>query len=203
MPKPSEMILEEDSVLIAQCLAGQADAFGRIIHKYQTAVMNVAMRVLTNSQEAEDVTQQVFIEAYRHLVDFRGDSQLFTWLYSITLNRCRNQIRSRKRRQTVSLDAPVGDDDSIRLGFRLADPVQRHDKQLESRLASDWVKRRAVALSPDFREIFDLYYFQEMPLPQIAKQLGRPLNTVKVYLHRARKELYELWEKENPGDARP
>lgn len=192
---------DEDLRLIRETLAGQQDSFAKLMTKHQPILMNSARRMLGNEQEAEDVVQQVFIEAFRHLKEFRGEARFSTWLYSISLNRCRNQIRSRKRRQAISLDAPVGNSDEGPQ-LQVADTEQRHDQRLETRMEAAWVRVKLNELSPDYREIFRLHYFADLPLQEVATRLKRPLNTVKVYLHRARKELYELWESEN-GPQRP
>lgn len=193
-PSPASI---EDLRLIAEILKhDRPEAFGELIKRHQNTLMNVALRMLGNAQEAEDVVQQVFIEAYRHLAEFRQDAQFSTWLYSIILNRCRNHLRSRKRRQEVSLDAPFHQDDESSPIDQVPERGKNHDERLEIRSEAEWIRQKVTLLPKDYREIFELFYFAELPLQAIAERLGRPLNTVKVYLHRARKELYALCMKD-------
>lgn len=184
---------ELDLSLIQETLRGNPDAFGKLMHKHHELALGTAIRILGNAQEAEDVVQHAFIEAFRHLADFRGGAQFSTWLYSIVLNQCRNHIRRRKRQATYSLDATKDSDTDAQPMLQVADSTPSHDEVLERKSETEWIREKVQTLSPDYRDIFILHYYQDLSLQDIANQLNRPLNTVKVYLHRARKELFELW----------
>src|ERR1035437_5840301 len=93
-----------DDQLIRDTLSGRKEAFGELVRKHQGMVMDLALRMLRNREEAEDVIQQAFVEAYRHLADFRYGAQFSTWLYAIALNRSRNHLRSRQNRRLVPMD---------------------------------------------------------------------------------------------------
>jgi len=182
----------EDGVLIQKSLAGDNDAFGQLVKKHHDLLFNLSFRMLGNREEAEDVLQQVFIEAYRHLKDFQRQSQFSTWLYSITLNRTRNCLRSRKSRPSVSIDPNWSDEDS-HSEIQLADHSPTPDKILEKQSDLEWLHKNVKTLSADYQAIVALHYFQSLPLQEVAERLSRPLATVKVYLHRARKELAKKW----------
>ena len=192
----SELSIDDDQ-LIKDTLAGRPEAFGTLMQKHQSALFALALRVVRHQEEAEDVVQQAFVEAYRHLSDFRGGSQFSTWLYSITLNRARNYLRSRKVRQSVAIDGSASDEDTPSLQLRDTTPLP--EQILEKQWDLDWIRNEVQSLSSEYQAIFQLHYFQNLPLQEVAKRLGRPVGTVKVYLHRARKELYERASKLKRG----
>ena len=160
--------------------------------------------MLGSREEAEDVIQQVFIEAYRHLKDFHGDSQFSTWLYSITLNRTRNCLRSRKSRSHVSIDTNWTDEEQ-RAEIQLPDHSPTPEKILEKQSDLEWLHKNVQLLSADYQAIVTLHYFQNLSLQEVSVRLKRPVATVKVYLHRARKELVKLWgqDKTRGSDSHP
>ncbi len=184
----------DDDELIRDTLAGKSDAFGVLVQKHQPALFSLALRMLGNREEAEDVTQQVFVEAYRHLAGFRHGSQFSTWLYSITLNRARNQLRTRKNRRWVAIDGGPPDEDN-HVPLQLTDPSPTPEQKAEKQFDLEWIQQEVKTLSEENQMIFTLYYFQNLPLQEIAKRLGRPVGTIKVYLHRARKEIYSRSQK--------
>ncbi len=182
---PSD-VTSDDEKLISDTLAGRQESFGDLVRKHQNFVMDLALRMLRNREEAEDVIQQVFAEAYRHLSDFRHGSKFSTWLYAITLNRARNHLRSRKIRRMVSIDDAVSESDS-RAPLQFPDTAPQPDAIIEKQFNLEWIQRQVETLSAEYKTIFMLHYFQDLPLHEVAKRIKRPIGTVKVYLHRARK----------------
>jgi RNA polymerase sigma-70 factor, ECF subfamily len=193
----------EDDILITHALAGDSEAFGQLVKKHHELLFNLSFRMLGSREEAEDVIQQVFIEAYRHLKDFHREAQFSTWLYSITLNRTRNCLRSRKSRSLVSID-PNWTDDEQRSEIQLMDYSPTPEKILEKKSDLEWLHKNVKSLSADYQAIVSLHYFQNLPLQEVSARLKRPVATVKVYLHRARKELLKLWsEDKTRGNSHP
>jgi RNA polymerase sigma-70 factor (ECF subfamily) len=190
----------DDEELIRDTLAGKKDAFGHLIRKHEGPLLALALRILRNREEAEDVTQQVFVDAYRHLADFRHGAQFSTWLYSIALNRARNYLRVRKTRQHITMDDNDPDVEG-RAPLQLPDMTPSAEQALEKQFNLEWIQLEVQSLSSEYKDIFTLHYFQDLPLQEIAKRLDRPLGTVKVYLHRARKDLYERWERQKHRSA--
>jgi RNA polymerase sigma-70 factor (ECF subfamily) len=189
-----EVVQIDDRQLIEDTLSGRTEAFGFLVQRHRSALFDLVLRVTGNHDEAEDVLQQVFIDAYRHLAEFRHGSQFFTWLYSIALNRARNHLRQRKIRRAVSLDGLMPGPDKASI-FHLPDSLPTPEKLVERKLDLDWIMREIENLSAEYRPIFILHYFHHLPLAEVARRVGRPLGTVKVYLHRARKELLAVRER--------
>ena len=102
---------DEERRIIAQVCAGDANAFEALVVAYQKQVYNLALRTVGNEEDAADMTQEVFLRAYRALGTFRGESKFSVWLYRLTTNVCIDFLRSRRRHPTVSLTAADEDDE--------------------------------------------------------------------------------------------
>lgn len=157
----------------------------------------MARRILRQREEAEDVLQEVFIQVHTHLHTFRGESKLSTWLYIITLNRIRNNLRRRRKRRMVSLDSTPDEDAMPMELLEKGPPVE---ELVAQRRESDRLRQAVDGLQEDFRAIFVLHYYQHLPLEEVSRRLGKPLGTIKVYLHRARKRLQAVLMADPVGD---
>ncbi len=173
-----------DAELIHATLHDHPEKFNELIQKHQASIFRLVFRQVRQREEAEDVVQGVFFQAFQHLKSFRGESRFLTWLYSIALNMIRNHIRQRKRRQTESMDAPQnGDDDRPR---QWPDKTPPTDDIVHHRIELLRVQQAARTLAEPYRAIFALHYFGHRSLHEVAARIHRPQGTVKVYLHRAR-----------------
>src|SRR5437764_11893762 len=105
-----KVVNDDDRRLIAECLGGRRDAFGELVSRYQARLYNAAVRLVDNPEDAADVVQDAFLNAYQSLHTFKGDAEFFTWLYRIAFNTAISL--KRKKRATVSLDA-AGPDGGI------------------------------------------------------------------------------------------
>jgi RNA polymerase sigma factor (sigma-70 family) len=170
----------EDQELIRLTLAGDAEAYGKLYH--------MACRVLKNPVEAEDVVQEGFIEAYRHLSTFKQHARFSTWMYTIVLNRIRNILRHGKVLQIQSLDIRRATRDG-HCPVEVKEKGPGLDDILQHKLELEAMRSAAKALPAQYQEIFNLYYFENNSIAEVARLLNRPSVTIKVYLHRARKLL--------------
>jgi RNA polymerase sigma-70 factor, ECF subfamily len=189
----------EDQELIRQTLQGDQEAFGKLVEKHHALLYHMACRVLKNPIEAEDVVQEGFIEAYRHLAEFKQQSRFSTWMYTIVLNRIRNILRHSKVLHVYSLDIRRATRDG-HYPVEVMEKAPGLDETLHNKLELEAMRRSVKTLPDKYQEIFSLYYFDNYPIAEIAKMLNRPPVTVKVYLHRARKLLYKDLSK---GSAKP
>jgi RNA polymerase sigma-70 factor (ECF subfamily) len=184
----------QDRLWITQTLAGEPYAFAHLIDKYKDQLFSLTCRVLKNRSQGEDILQDSFLQAYRNLKGFRYEARFSTWIYAIVLNRLRNHLRRNKIVQWSSLDAPVKTQDDEYI------PEVQHqessiEKIVESKLDVEAVQRIVATFPVTFQSIFILHYFQNMSLQEVSEKVGKPLGTVKVYLHRARKLLYKQLQK--------
>jgi RNA polymerase sigma-70 factor (ECF subfamily) len=177
-----------DEALAARAAAGDTSAFEAIVHRYQARVFRLACR-LTSDTDAPDVLQETFLQVYRHLPSFRGESQLATWLYRIATNAALMHRRAAARRPAESLDTflPRFDAD----GTHAATPaelqvVSRADELIDRHTLAE--KARAViAQLPDaYRDAFVLRDLEDMPTAHVARVLGIEPAAVRQRVHRAR-----------------
>lgn len=181
------MTREQEAAVIKAVLDGDVDAFELLVKEYEKNVYNLALRMTGNSEDAADMSQEAFIKAYNSLTSFRGDSKFSVWLYRIVSNVCLDFLRSRSRRQTVSLSAENDDGDEVELD--IADESQSPELLLDRSLTRDAVRRGLAALPPEHREILLLREIQGLSYDEIADVLHLEEGTVKSRIFRARKKL--------------
>jgi len=177
-----------DSEIISQVLKGDHNAYALLVERYKSYVFTLTFRFTKNREDAEEVSQDIFVKAYRSLADFKGTAKFSTWLYTIVNTTCITFLIKRR------LDVKSLDDertfevaDSQDSGFR-ANLVEQ-----KSRLIM--VNRAIAMLNPDDAEIITLFYKNEQSLEEISQILGVEVNTAKVRLHRARTRLKDKMEK--------
>lgn len=183
---------DDDRRLIAECLGGRQDAFGELVSRYQSRLYNAAVRLLDHSEDAADVVQEAFLNAYQALHSFKGESEFFTWLYRIAFNTAISL--KRKKRASVSLDAGGPD-----AGVEPDDPSDyvKPGAALERTEEESQLQEALNRLSHEHREVLVLKDIEGMKYEEIADILGVPVGTVRSRLHRARLELRELLREED------
>ena len=164
----------DDASLVRRCLADDAEAVRALVDRFQAEIFGLCVRLLHHRHDAEDVTQEVFLRAFRSLRRWDPTRPLRPWLMAITVNRCRTWLARRPRRPE-----PVE-----YLQDTLAGPHPDDSAELLAGI------RAAVAdLRPEYRAAFTLFHEQGQPYEEIAQALGRPVGTIKTWLHRARLEI--------------
>lgn len=184
----------DDKRLITEVLAGNTAAFGELVGRYQDRLFNVAYRVLDNPDDAADVVQDVFVNAYQSLGAFKGDSELFTWLYRIAFN---TAISFKRRRRAVRLDGGRDGDGGIDPEDRSVDntPEAGLERTEDERVLADAMAK----LSPEHRAVLVLKDIDGLKYEEIAEAMGVPIGTVRSRLHRARLELKSLLDPDAVG----
>ncbi|UYI84101.1 MAG: sigma-70 family RNA polymerase sigma factor [Clostridiales bacterium] len=166
---------DEERRIIAQVCAGDTNAFEALVVAYQKQVYNLALRTVGNEEDAADMTQEVFLRAYRALGTFRSESKFSVWLYRLTTNVCIDFLRSRRRHPTVSLTASEDDDEQPQFDLPADESVGPEQQLTRSEMC------RSVA-----RELDGLSY------AEIGKVLRLEAGTVKSRLFRARRRLCDF-----------
>ena len=145
------MTRDEELEIIEKVRSGDTDAFGELVAEHQNRVFSLALRMVGNEEDAHDLAQEAFIRAYTSLAGFRGDSKFSVWLYRLTSNICIDFLRSRSRRQTVSL---TYDSDEAEGGeMEIPDDRFSPEAGLDRAELRGAVRRGLDALSPEFRSI--------------------------------------------------
>lgn len=172
----------DDARLIDEALAGDSGAFGQLVQKYQDRLYNTMVHVLGNRDEAEDVVQDAFVQAFLKLDTFQRASAFFTWLYRIAFN----VSVSRRRRRRPELSVDVGRELT---GTEPMDPGEGPDERVEREERADQVHRALESLNEEHRSILVLREMEGYCYESIAQILELPIGTVRSRLHRARLQL--------------
>ena len=170
----------DDEKLVSQTLAGDRDAFGVLVHKYQEMVYAYAFQKVRNKEDAQDVTQEVFWRAYHGLYQLRQPHRFRSWLYTIMSNECKRRLMSvikTRQRETTLEDAT---DDALRIEPVHTAPTEGWQVDLEQALSE---------LPDDNRVAVSMFYMGDCSLKEISEFLGVSVNTVKGKLYRARQQL--------------
>jgi len=181
--------------LIRRCLAGDAAAWEELVRMHQKRVYNLCYRFTGSGENAEDLTQEVFIKMYRTLSSYdAGRGAFTTWLTTMTRNLLVDQYRrSRLERASDSLDSsPLQEEDASPLSERLADHAAGPDARVLGRERQEMVQAALGKLSPELRETVILRDLQDMDYKEIAQVLKVPEGTVKSRINRGRTELARL-----------
>jgi RNA polymerase sigma-70 factor, ECF subfamily len=185
----------QTGVLVRRCLAGDAAAWEEIVRLHNRRIYNLCYRFTNSPDDAQDLTQDVFIRIYRTLSSYDvGKGAFTTWLTTLTRNLLVDHFRrSKQDRITDSIDASLREeDDSQSLSDRLEDPQPSPDDRLASKEAQKMVQLALARLSPELREAVILRDLQDMDYKEIAQVLRVPEGTVKSRISRGRMELARL-----------
>ncbi|NKI33459.1 RNA polymerase sigma factor [Croceivirga thetidis] len=166
---------------IKAILAGDSREFSALVDAYKNIVFTVALRMLKNREEAEEVAQDTFIKVYKSLERFKGDSKLSTWIYRIAYNTCLDRLKKNNKDLTnVAIDEING--------FEIKD-VDNALELIADSEKSDVIKACIAKLSPKDSALLTLFYFEERSLKELGEILSMNQNSVKVGLFRARGRL--------------
>lgn len=182
---------EEDRQLIQEALSGDP-GFEKLVRAHERMVYRVAFRFLGEETDALDVAQEVFLRVHKALPQFRGDSALSTWIYSITANLSRNALRSRKNRSKVQVLAPKEQEEGASFWDRVADNKGiLASRSAESRDMNEAIQKALGTLPADYREAVILRDMEDLDYQDIAAVLKTGVGTVKSRIARGRAMLRE------------
>jgi RNA polymerase sigma-70 factor, ECF subfamily len=187
----------DDRRLISECLKGRTESFGELVLRYQDRLYHATLRIADTPEDAYDVVQDAFLNAYQSLNSFKGDSEFFTWLYRIAFNAAISQ--KRKKKPVVRLDGERDGQNAIdpvdeSHGIVPGDTMQQNEE--ETRLHAAIQK-----LSVEHRAVLVMKDLEGMKYEEIAVVMAIPIGTVRSRLHRARLDLRNLLD--NNGDPTP
>ncbi len=181
----------EDDELIREAQRGERTSFDALVRRYDQSVLRLALHMLGNEQDAQDVHQEAFIKAYRHLGNFRFECSFYTWLYRIVTNLCLDQLRRRKsRREDPATVLDAGGDEmdlmaNITDDRAMANPGRELDRKVMGQRIADALDK----LTPRERTVFELKHYQGLKLRTIGEMLSTTEETAKNTLFRATRKL--------------
>lgn len=162
--------------------------FDTLVDRYEKPIFNLIYRLVGDREEAADLAQETFVAAYRSLAGFRGESSVYTWLYRIAVNKCKNKFKQDDRRREyegLSLDTDVeGADD--RIGGRHFAALDAPDAALERKELKQRIEQAICQLPPDYRIVAVLRDLHGLPYEDIAKAADLSIDVVRTRLARAR-----------------
>jgi RNA polymerase sigma-70 factor (ECF subfamily) len=179
-----------DEELVEACQAGEASAFDVLVGRWEDRIRGAAYRFLGSEEEARDVAQEAFLKAYRSLAGFKREARFSSWLYQIATNLCRDRLRRRKTRATVSLEELEGAGPAM-----VETRPGAHDLLLARDLARA-VRLAVESLPAEQREVVILKEYQDLTFLEIAQALDVPVSTVKTRLYRGLGHLRRRLERE-------
>jgi len=183
-----ELSPDDEHLLLGLARRGDTGAYGRLVRAYQDLIYALVFRSVRDGAVAEELTQDVFLKAYRSLSTFRGDSRFTTWLYRIAVNVCHDQresLTARNRRRETSLEEEPAPAES-------AAPAGRPDQELEANEMATSFQAGLDALEPKYRDAFLLRHGEDRSYEEISEILGISVSNAKVRMHRAREMLLEV-----------
>jgi len=189
----TEKKTEKDFILIRAFLSGDNSAFDTLVINYQNRIFNTCYRILGNYEDANDSAQDVFISVFRSLKKFRFRSSFSTWIYRITINTCRNKLRSasyRRRRKTLRLDQTVDQEDRSS-SLEIGDERRTPEKELTRKEKWILIQQAIDSLPESQKTIVILRDIDGFTYEEISSITELNLGTVKSKLARARKTLQD------------
>ncbi len=181
----------EDDELIREAQRGDRSAFDSLVRRYDQSVLRLALHMLGNEQDAQDIHQEAFIKAYRHLGNFRFECSFYTWLYRIVTNLCLDQLRRRKSRRedpATTLDAG-GDEMDLMANIPDTRAMANPGRELDRKVMSESISDALNQLTPRERTVFELKHYQGLKLRTIGDMLNTTEETAKNTLFRATRKL--------------
>lgn len=171
-----------DIELVKRSQKGDIEAFSELVRKYQTVVYNLAYRFMRDKDLAEDMAQETFVKAFKHLNGFRGDCAFSTWLYRVTCTVCITELNKRKKRNEVEFQPNI--------------PETGYEENYSYKEIAEKIRKCVTYLPPKYATVITLYYLDGMSYEEIADIMNIPVGTLKTWMFRARKQLRRIVERE-------
>jgi len=180
------MSQKPDEYLIRKVIRGESNAYAELVDRYKHMVYTLALKIVKNREDAEEVSQDTFLKAYKALKDFKGDSKFSTWLYKITYYGSLDYLKKNKRQvETTKIDIS----EAYNIGS-----IDNALEGMEAKERAEIIKRAIQQLPADDSVLITLYYFETLSMNEISQVMGTSPNTVKVRLFRGRKRLAKILE---------
>ena len=175
--------MRDDAQLITDTLAGDTEAFGQLVHRYQSRLFNTLFQITRNREEAEDVMQEAFVQAFVKLDSFQGNSAFYTWLYRIAFNLSISRKRKKKPEASVDQQREISGSEPVDAGELPADRLLREERAAQ-------LHQAMTALHDEHRAVLTLREMEGFCYETIGEILDLPAGTVRSRLHRARMQLH-------------
>lgn len=180
----------DEKELVERFQNGEQEAFNELVIRYQGRIYNLVYKYVSNAETARDLSQEIFIKAFRALPHFKRQSAFYSWLYRIAINLCIDFIRQQKRGRALSFEDLATGAGNDEVAFNDVSPLP--PDQLETKELGQIIGQAVQQLPPKQQRVFNLRYHDGLQLKEIAAQLDRSEGTIKAHLHHAHKRLRTL-----------
>ena len=180
---------QTDDELLARTARGDMGAFETLYRRFETKIYHYILTSIQDDTTAQDLLTEVMVAVWKGAKNFKGDSQVSTWIFGIARHKILDAIRSRMRHhtQTVALDQAM----------EIADPDENPESQVAQKDDADEVKKAMDTLSQEHQEVLFLAFYEELPYQEIATRIGAPVNTVKTRVFYAKQQLKRALKNRN------
>ncbi len=187
----SEKALQDFKLIDQAKEQGDQKAYAELMKRYKKPLYHTILKMVSNVDDAEDLTIEAFAKAFRSLHKFKKDYTFSTWLFRIATNNCIDFIR-KKRLETTSISASYRDDNGEDVSMDIKDINLNPQEEAIKGQKIEIMQLIITKLPPKYQTLVNMRYFRELSYEEIADELQAPLGTVKAQLHRARELLYDL-----------
>jgi len=185
---------DSDKELVEKTGRGDMAAYEVLYRRFETKIFHYLLSAIHDEPTAEDLLAEAMVAVWKGAKNFKGDSQVSTWIFGIARHKMLDGIRSRtrNRNETVAMDEAM----------EIVDPGENPEKKAEQDAEADIVKKAMGTLSTEHREVLFLAFYEELPYQEIAERIEAPINTVKTRVYYAKKQLKQALQQsdltENP-----
>lgn len=175
--------MKQDKFYIERVLGGDINAYSYLVNEYKAMVYTIALRMLKNSEDAEELAQDTFVKVFHSLKDFKFESKFSTWLYRITYNGAISKLR-KKQIKVYDIEDSILPESEVVSTYNAINEIARNEQ-------IKYINEAIDNLKEDDAFMITVYYLQENSIEEISEITGLTLSNVKVKLHRARKRFYD------------
>ncbi|MCY3724998.1 sigma-70 family RNA polymerase sigma factor [Candidatus Poribacteria bacterium] len=185
----SELEHIDEDELVNRFQNGDIEAFNPLVLKYQKKIYNLIYQRIRDREIAKDISQEVFLKAFKALPDFKGGSAFYSWIYRIAINSSIDFQRRRNRNRVLTFEELPPDADEV---LRMSDAHPSPEKLLEEKELGKIIREAVRKLPPGQRRVFNLRHRRELAIKEIAVLLNRSEGTIKTHLHHAHRRLQSM-----------
>lgn len=183
---------ERDYALVEAAVKGDQSAYAELLQAYKENIYFMMLKMVRNSDDAEDLTIEAFGKAFKRLESFNPDYAFSTWLFRIASNNAIDFIRKKKKANLLSLDYEPDDDEGHGGAYEVSSKELNPEQKMVRGQRIEAMHKIVESLKPKYRTLVQLRYLEELSYEEIAEQLNIPLGTVKAQLFRARELMHEI-----------
>lgn len=185
---------QKDYELVQRAIAGCQRSYKTLNERYQHSIFHTMLKMVRNREDAHDLTQEAFGKAFNKLPTYAPHFAFSTWLFKIAINNCIDHIR-KKRIKTLSIDDPIEPNSDYGFANNIKAPSLNPEEQIIRGQRINLMRESITELSPKYRLMIELRYFEELSYDEIAQLLEIPLGTVKAQLFRAKEILFQMMQR--------